>query len=181
VGDALLGLSAAVTQYVFAGFFVAIAFKPSLYVSNPAPGARAIGLAFALATYALGRWGRRRIRRAAREDYGLTVMPDRLVVSHEDLLSEPVTIPRERVELVAIDDGTAGGELRRRRSLPVLDTSSRRPNLMLSFTEPVDFPARHKRLEAAHPLPGLMELGLLVRVTDPSAAARAFDGWRRAA
>ena len=132
------------------------------------------GLAFAVAIHAFGRWGRRRIKRAASHDDGLTVLSDRVVVCHEGLLTEPVTIPRARVELVAIDDGSARADFRRRRSLPVLDTSSRPPNLMLRFSEPVDFPARHRRLDAAHPLPGSKELGLLVRVTDPRAAARAF-------
>jgi hypothetical protein len=155
IGDALLGLSAAVAQYVFAGLFLAIALKPSIYDTSPALGGRLAGLAFAAAIYAFGRWGRRRIRRAARLDEGLTVMPDRLVIRHEALLTAPVTIPRACVDMVAIDDGSPPADSRHRfrirtedgsrwtwlwtphrRSLPTLDPLTRPPNVLLRFTIP---------------------------------------------
>ena len=196
VGDALLGFSAAVAQYVFAGLFLAIAFKPAIYDTNPALEARLLGAAFAIGIYALGRWGRRRIKRAARRDEGLTVSPDRLIIRHDALLTAPVTIPRDRVELVAIDDGSPPADSRhrfrirtadgsgwawlwtpQRRSLPMLDPLARPPNLLLRFREAVDFPARRRTLDPAHRLPGSKELGLLVRVKNPQAAAQAFDTW----
>jgi hypothetical protein len=196
VSDALLGVSAAVAQYVFVGLFLAIAFKPAIYDTNPALEARLIGVAFAIGIYAFGRWGRRRIKRAARRDEGLTVFPDRLIVRHEALLTAPVTIHRDRVELVAIDDGSPPADSRHRfrirtadgsgwawiwtperRSLPMLDPLARAPNLLLRFREPVDFPARRRRLDPAHRLPGSKELGLLVRVKNPQAAAQAFAAW----
>jgi hypothetical protein len=196
IGDALLGLSAAVAQYAFAGLFLAIAVKPSIYDTNPAIGARLTGVAFAIGIYAFGRWGRRRIKRAARLDEGLTVMPDRLIVRHSAMLTAPLTIQRECVDLVAIDDGSrpadSGHRFRvptedgtswtwlwtpSRRSLPLLDPLTRAPNVLLRFNEPVDFPARRRKLDPPHSWPGSKELGLLLRVKDPRAAARAFATW----
>ncbi len=175
VGDAALGLSAALAQYAFIGLFLAIAFKPSIYDTNPGLGARALGLAFAIGVYAFGRWGRRRIKRAAWLDEGLTVLPDCLIVRHNALLTAPVTIPRASVELVRVGDGR--GWTRERRVLPMLDPFSQPPNVLLRFNETIDFPARRRRLDPGHPLPDSKELGLLLRVKDPRAAARAFAGW----
>lgn len=175
LGDALLGLCEALAQHAFAGLFLAVAVKPSVYDSNPAVGARLLGLALAVAVYAFGRRGRRRMRRAARLGECLTVMPDRLVVRHGALLTNPVTIERRCVDLVAVDEGSppALG----RASLPLLDPLTRPPNLLPRFTEPIDFPARTRRLGQSHRLPGSQELGLKVRVKDPAAAARAFATW----
>ena len=175
LGDAALGLAAALTQYAFVGLFLAIAFKPSIYDSNPGVGARLLALALAIGTYALGRWGRRRIRRAAWLDEGVTVLPDCLIVRHDGLLTAPVTIPRACVESVSVDDGRRWSP--KRGALPTLDPLSRPPNVRLRFTEPIDFPARRRRLDPPHRLPGSKELGLLLRVKDPRAAARAFAGW----
>jgi hypothetical protein len=195
-GDALLGLSAAIAQYVFAGVFLAIALKPSIYDTNPALGPRLLGVAFAIGVYAFGHWGRRRLKRAARLDEGLTVMPDRLIIRHDALLAAPVTIERARVDLVAIDDGSPPSDARHRfrirrddgsgwtwvwtpnrRRLPMLDPLTRPPNVLLRFEEAVDFPTRRRRLDPLHRLPGSEELGLLLRVEDPRAAASAFAGW----
>jgi hypothetical protein len=196
IGDAFLGLSAAGAQYVFAGVFLAIALKPSIYGTNPDLQSRLLGAAFAVGIYTFGRWGRRRIKRAARLNEGLTVMPDQLIIRHEGLLTSPVTIDRACVTLVAIDPGTSPSDSRhrfrvrtedasglrwlwtpRRRSLPMLDPLNRPPNVLLRFSEPVDFPARRRRLDPAHRLPRSKELGLLVRVKDPTEAAQAFAGW----
>ena len=173
-GDAFVGLAAAVTQYFLAGFFLALAFKPSLYGGDPTPFWRVVAVALAIAVYALGRWGRRQIGRATRLDARLIVMPDCLIVRHEGLLTAPMTIPRELIEAVTIDDGSERVDFQR---LPMLNALPRKANVQLLFTELIDFPARRRWPAPARPLPGRRERGLLVRVKDPAAAKRAFAGW----
>jgi hypothetical protein len=103
------------------------------------------------------------------------VLPDCLIVRHNALLTAPVTIPRECVELVRVGDGRRW--TRERRVLPMLDPFSRPPNVLLRFNETIDFPARRRSMDPGHPLPDSKELGLLLRVKDPRAATRAFAGW----
>jgi hypothetical protein len=92
-GDAFVGLAAAATQYFLAGFFLALAVNPSIYSAEPTAGGRVVAVAFAIAAYAFGRWGRRQIRRAATLDARLVVMPDCVIVRHGGLLTGPVMIP----------------------------------------------------------------------------------------
>ena len=178
VGDALVGAAAAVSQYFFAGVFVALALNPSIYNAHPTAEGRVTAVAFAIAIYAFGRWGRRQIRRAAMLSAGLIVTPDSVIVRHEGLLTEPVVIGRDAVEAVAIDDGGSRVAVRRLAAgLPMLEILPRNPNLVLVFDYPVDFPARRRRVAPERRLPESGEHGLSLRVKDPAAARRAFAGW----
>jgi hypothetical protein len=103
------------------------------------------------------------------------VLPDCVIVRHDGLLTAPVRIPRECVESVRVGNGRHWR--RERRVLPMLDPFSRPPNVLLRFNQTIDFPGRPRRLDPGHPLPDSKELGLLLRVKDPRAAARAFAGW----
>ena len=178
VADALLGLAAALTQYLLAGFFVTLALRPSIYEAHPAAGGRLLAGALAVATFAFGRWGRQRIKRAATLNECLVVMPHGVIVRHGSLLTAPLMIARENVRLVLIDDGNRSADnIRPRASWPMLDPLPRSPNLLLLFHEPVNVPAPRRRLDSPRRAPGSHELGLLVRVKEPAKAQRAFDGW----
>jgi hypothetical protein len=104
--------------------------------------------------------------------HGPAGLPDRAARRPSDRARDD---PPGTRQSVSVDDGRNWSP--KRGALPTLDPLSRPPNVRLRFTEPVDFPARRRRLDPAHRLPGSKELGLLLRVKDPRAAARAFAGW----
>lgn len=136
--------------------------------------------ALAVGGLALGRWGRRSLRRALDTDTRLIVGAGDLVIRHGSLLPAPLVIPREAVRVVAVDPDArassrhslavaAEGGTRRltwlwerysEAPLRLLGLPTRAPNLALLFTRQVEG-----------------EAGLLLRVRDPAAARRAFAGW----
>ena len=195
VGDMAVGFLAVITQYFLAGVLLAVAVWPSSYNLQPTTGGRVLALFFAAIIFAFGFWGRRRMKQGSRFDARLVVTPEYLIVSHGGLLEGPVTIPRGLVRVAATDDGSppSNGQHRfaapRRdgsstwlwpggpASLPMLDPMVRAPNLLLLFTQPVEFPARHRSQLPVRRLPQAEEAGLLLRVNEPAAAERAFGSW----
>lgn len=108
-----MGLPVVAMRSLLASSFLALALKPSVYGADPTAFGRVIAVAVAVGIFALGGWGRRRIKRGASFDARLIVMPDCLIVRHEGLLTAPVTISRECVDLVAIDNGRSLADPRR--------------------------------------------------------------------
>jgi hypothetical protein len=167
-----MGAGAVLMQWGLAGFWVAAAVHPSV-AGGDGLGARALALGFAAIFYALGRWGRGRVRRAPRLRASVTITPDQLVLRHDWMLKSPVTIPRETVaEIVGGDRRVPRRDPRSGARLPLLDPQPREPNLALLFVHPVDFPARRSIEVPDRPIrrPGNGESGVLIRVEDPEAA-----------
>jgi hypothetical protein len=185
VGDALLGAAAAITWYLLGGFFVGLVLKTS--DARASAVAWLVAAALAVGVFALGRWGRRRLRSALNLDTRLIVQADCLVIRHGPLLAAPAVIPKEAVGVVAFDRSARASsrhslaveaESGRRRltwlweryslpPVPVLGLPTRAPNLALLFNRPIEVGSVDAETAA----------GLLLRVRDPAGAERAFANW----